>query len=145
MVVHDVRQMVGRQVVCRFIQHFVVQYITIDDHFAANQIMHVYILVRLYFESNHIFLAAVHQSLYLLCRHRQRVTHLHTCTGIVLEIRNLSAFGFQLFRRVKSNIRMTAVQQLFHILMINLSTLTLPVWTVLADSFYLYLSSVWNR
>ena len=91
MVIDDIRQVIRRQVVCGFIEHFVVKDITIDHYLAADEVMYMHVLIRLYFESHDVFLSFVQQRFYLLCTHRQRVAHLHTRAGIVLEVRNLRA------------------------------------------------------
>ena len=99
--------------------------------------MHVHVLVRLYFESNDIFLAFVQQGFYLVCTHGQRVTHHLTRAGVVLKIRNLRTLRLQLLRGVKSDIRMTGIQQLLHVLMVDLAPLGLTVRTMLSYGFNL--------
>ena len=99
--------------------------------------MHMYVLVGLHFEANHIFLAFIDQRFHLFGRHGQRVSHLHTRTGVILKIRYRCALGLQLFGGIKRNIRMAAVQQLLYILMVYLATLRLTIRSVLANGFYL--------
>ena len=138
MVIDDVGEVVGRQVVCRFVEHFIIEDIGVDDHFPANQIVHMHILIGFYFEPYHVFLALIEQSLYFLCRHGEGVTHAHARAGIVLEIRNLRALGLEFFGRIKGNIGMSGIQELFDILMVDLATLRLTVGTVRADSLDLF-------
>ena len=137
MVIYDVCQVIGGQVVCRLIEHLIIQDITVDHHFAADKVMHVHVLVRLYFESNDIFLAFVQQGFYLVCTHGQRVTHHLTRAGVVLEVRYLRALGLQLLRGVESDIRMSGIQQLLHIPVVDLAPLGLTVRTVLSYGFNL--------
>ena len=68
-VIHDVGQVVGGQVVCRLVEHFVVQDIGVDNHFAANQVVDMNVFVRFYLESHHVFLAAFNEPCYFLGRH----------------------------------------------------------------------------
>ena len=133
-IINDVGEVVSRQIVCGLIQHFIIEDIAIDDHFATNEVVNMYILVRLYFETNHVFLAFVNKRFYFLCRHGEGVTHLHTRTCVILKIRYLCTLGFEFFGRVKRYIRMTGIEQLLYVLMIDLATLTLSIRTVLADS-----------
>ena len=48
MVVHDIGEVVGRQVVCGFVEHLVVEDIGVDDHFATDKVVDMYIDVWLY-------------------------------------------------------------------------------------------------
>ena len=97
----------------------------------------MHILVRLYFETHDVFLALVNKRFHFLSRHGQRVTHLQARTCVILKIRYLSTLGLELFGRIKRDIRMTAVEQLFDVLMVYLTALALTVGTMLAHSFNL--------
>ena len=135
MVVHDVRQVVGRQFVGGLVQHLVVQDVRVDCHIAANQVMHHYILVGLYQKPHHKRLTV--QKTFFRLRAGQRVVHHISRRGIVLEVRYLLTLGFQLLRRVKRQVSLVLVQQLLHILPIDIPALALSVRTVLAYAFYL--------
>ena len=71
MIIDDVGKVIGRQVICGFVQHFVIKDVGVDDYFATNQIVYMHILVGLHLEANYIFLALVHKRLHFFCAHRQ--------------------------------------------------------------------------
>ena len=56
-VIYDVRQVIGGELVCAFVEHFVVENRGIDNHITANQVVYVYIFARLDFETYHILVA----------------------------------------------------------------------------------------
>ena len=139
-VIYDVRQVVRRKVVGGLVQHLVVQDVRVDHNLAANQIVHMHLFVRLYQKTHYILITAFHAFVHLGLRQGQRVYHLTAGTRIVLEVWHLLTLGFQLCRRVKRYISMVAVQQLLHILVIDISAFALSVRTMLAHGFYLFLS-----
>ena len=104
MVVDDVRKVVCRQVVRALVEHFVVKYVRVDDHFATDEVVHMHVLVGLHLEAHHVFLALRDPRLYFLCGQRQRVAHLHAGTRIVLEIRYFRTFLLQLFWGIESDV-----------------------------------------
>ena len=132
MVVHDVGQMVGRQLVGRLIEHLIIQHGGVNHYLTTNQIVYMHLLVRLDTEANHILLALGNQRLYLLAWHYQRVAHLQACGGIILEVGHLGTLGFQLLGRIECDIGPAVVKQLLHVLLIDVATLRLTVRTVVA-------------
>ena len=54
MVVYDVGQMVGRQFVGTLVKHLIVENGRVDDHIAANHVVHMYVLARLYLEADNV-------------------------------------------------------------------------------------------
>ena len=69
MVINDVRQMVGRQIVRGLVKHLVIEDIGVDDNLSADEIMHMHILIRLHLEADNVFLSLVNERLYLVSRH----------------------------------------------------------------------------
>ena len=90
----------------------------------------MHVLVGLHLEANHVLLAGFDAAVHLFCTHRERVAHLHTGGGVVLEVGDFLTFGFQLFGGVEGDVGLAALQKLVHVLMINLAALALAIGTV---------------
>ena len=132
MVVHDVCQVIGRQIVGRLIEHFVVENIGVDFHLATDKVLYIDIHVRLHFESNDILLASCDACIHFLLAESERVAHLLTSAGIVLEVGNLSTLSLQLLRSIKCDIGIARSEKLVHILVVDLAALALAIWAVIA-------------
>ena len=139
MVVHDVGQMIGRQIVCRLIQHLVIDNTGVNGHIATDDVIHVHILAGRHLKTHDILSPGGQQSIHLLLAHGQGVTHGHTRGGIVLEILDFSTFGIELLRSVESQIGVPLVQQLLHIATVNVATLRLTVGTLVATETYAFI------
>ena len=138
MVVHDVGQVIGREFVGRLVKDLVIQNGGINDHIATDQVGHMHVFVRLNLETHYILRPRAEQSIHLLLGQRQRIAHLHTRGGIILEVGNLLALGLQLLRRIKGQVSLVRIQQFLHILLINIAAFGLTIGTVIsaeADSF----------
>ena len=137
-VVDNVGKMIGRQLVRTLVKHLVVQDVTFDADIAPNHVVDMDFLSRIDLEADNKLLSVVNQTVHFFLRHRQRVAHLHTCVGVILEVLYLLASGFQLFRCVESNVSLAGIQQLTDVFLVNLTTLTLTVRAVFpteADTF----------
>ena len=110
MVVHDIGQMVGGQVVGTFIQHLVIEDGRVDHHSSANQVVHFYVHIRLHEETNHILRPLGNETLHFFGRQCQRVAHLPTSSGIVLEVGHLGSPSFQFLRRIEGDICPSRIQ-----------------------------------
>ena len=135
-IVDDIGQVVGGQVVGRFVEHLVVENRRVDGHFAANEVVDHYIFARFDFEPHHILGAVGNQSVNLLLAHRERVAHLHAGRGVVLEVGDFLAFGFQFGRSIEGDIGFAGFEQLVYIFAVDLFPLRLPVGTVVAAVAY---------
>ena len=136
MVVHDVGKMICWQLVCALIEHLVVQDITHHLHVSSYHIVDMNLLSWFNLETNCILLTICDELIYLLLGKGERVAHLHTGMGIVLEILNLSTLSFQLLGSIESDISLTRIEQLLHIFLIDVATLTLAVRTMLSTKAY---------
>ena len=87
---------------------------------------------RLNHEANHILLAVVDATLYFLLRESERVGHLHTCLGVVLEILNLGTLCLKLLGRIESDVSLAVGKKLVDIFLIYGATLALTIRAVVA-------------
>lgn len=131
-VVHDIGKMIGGQLVGTLIQHLIVYDITLHTHFTTDQVMDEDLLTGLHLETDHILLTVSNHPVDLLLRKGQRVTHLLTGMAVVLEVLHLSALCLQLLRGVEGDICLPGIQQLLHILLVDVTALTLTIGTFVA-------------
>ena len=131
-VVHDIGQMICRQFIGTLEEHLVVYHITHDAHVAAYYVIHMHGLSWFHLEAHHILLTVGDELLHFACRHSKRVAHHHARAGIILEIGYLGTLGLEFGRGVKSIICLAVIEQLLYIFLIDVPTLTLPVWPVLS-------------
>jgi hypothetical protein len=47
MVIHNIGEVIGWQIVSRFIQHLIIEDIRVDDYFSTDKVMHMYIHMRI--------------------------------------------------------------------------------------------------
>jgi hypothetical protein len=135
-VVHNVGKVVSRQVISRLVENLVVKDIRVDNHFATDEIMDVYVDIWFYLETNYILLASSNTSIYLLLAEGEGVDHLLAGAGIVLEVSYFCTFGFELLWGVKGNICVARSEELVHILVVDLAALTLTVWAMVAFAIW---------
>ena len=131
-VVDNVGQVIGGQVVGLLIEHLVVENRRVDGHIATQQVVHHDIAAWLHLEAHHIVLAAVDKRFHLLGGQAQGVAHGHARRGIILEVLDLLAFLLKFLRGVEGDVGLAAVEQLLHIGVIDVAALALPVGAVVA-------------
>ena len=136
MVIHDIRQVISREFVCRFVKHLVVQDRRVDDDLATYDIMHMDILVGFNLHTHHILMPRLDQGLCLFCRKRKGIAHLRTGRSVILEIGNLLALCIQLLRSIKSDVSMTRFQQLVNIFLIYFPAFALAIRTIIPAKTY---------
>ena len=140
MVVNDIGQMVGWEVVSRLIEHLVVEDIGVDDNLTSDEVVNVHVFIGLNLKANDIFVASCDACIHLFFAECEGVNHLRAGAGIVLEIADFITLGFEFFGGVKSNVSMSAIEELIYILMVDFSALRLtirPVRTCLhGQSFF---------
>ena len=132
MIIDDVGQVVGGQLVGTLIEHLVVKDVGLHAHLTTDEVVDQYLASRLNLETDNILLTIGNQLVNLLLGQGQRVTHLPTGMGVVLEILDLSTLGLQFLGRVESDVGLIGIQQLLHIFLINVATLTLAIRTFVA-------------
>ena len=131
-VVDNVCQVVGRQLVGTLEEHLVVDDVGLHTHLAANEVVDKYLAARLNTETHDILVTGSHQRVDFLLGQRQRVAHLTTGVGVVLEVLYLCTFLFQLLGRIKSDVGLAGVEQLLHILLIDVAALALAIRSFVA-------------
>ena len=129
-VIHNIGQVVCRQLVSTLIQHFVVADITLHTHLTADEVVDKNLLSCLHLKTDNVLIARSNQLLDFLFGEGQRVAHLTACVAVILEVLNLGTLGLQLLRRIESDIRLTGIQQLLYIFFIDVATLALTVGTL---------------
>ena len=131
MIVHDIGQVVSRKLVGTLVEHLVVEDIAHHLHIATNHIVDVDFLSRFYLETYGILLAVCDELVHLFLRKGERITHLHTGVGIILEILDFSTLGLQFLWSIKSDVSLAIVEKLLYIFLIDVTTLALTVRTML--------------
>ena len=131
-VVDDVRQMVGRQLVGTLVEHLVVADVALDTHLTTDEVVDENFLTSLHLEADDILMAGSNQRVDLFLRKGQRVAHLLARVAVVLEVLYLSTLLFQLLRGIEGNVGLVVVQQLLDIFLIDVATLALAIGTLVA-------------
>ena len=110
MVIHDVGQVVCGQFICTLVEHLIVEHRRVDHYLATDDVVNVYLYTGLDEEAHYILVTRGEQRIYLLLGERERVAHLHTGGGVVLEISNLSTFGLQLLGSIKRHVGLAILE-----------------------------------
>ena len=137
-VVDDVGEVVGGQLIAALVEHLVVEDVAFHRYVAADEVVDGNLLSRLYHEADGVLFAVGNHLLHLLGGDGQGVAHLHTCVGVVLEVLHLVALLLQLFRRVEGIVGLSGVEQLPDVFLVYITALALPVGTTVsteADTF----------
>ena len=132
MVVNNVCQMISGQLVSTLVKHLVIDDVALHAHLATNHVVDKHLAARLHLETHHILLPVVNQTLHFLGRHGQRVAHAQACLGIVLEVLYLCTFLLQFLGSVEGDICATGIEQLLHILLVDVTALALAIRAILA-------------
>ena len=135
-VVDDVGQVVGGQLVGTLEQHLVVDDVGLHAHLATDQVIDQHLVAGLHLEAHHILPTVGYQLVDLLFRQRQRVAHLAAGMRVVLEVLYLAALLLQLLRRVEGYVGLAGIEQLLHIFLIDVAALTLAVGPFVAAERY---------
>ena len=67
-IVNNICQMIGRQLVSTFVKHLVITDITLDTYLTTNQVIHQYLLSGLHHETNHVLMTRGNQLLHFFFR-----------------------------------------------------------------------------
>ena len=86
MVIHNICQVIGRQLVGTLVEHLIVADITLHANLTANQVVDQDFLSTLNLETNNILIAGSNQRIDLFLWKGQRVTHLAASMAVVLEM-----------------------------------------------------------
>ena len=139
MVIYDVRQVIGGELVCAFVEHFVVENRGIDDHITANQVVYMYIFTRLDFETYYILVATCNALFHLFGRKGERIAHVATCRSIILEVGCGFASSIEVFGRVESDVCLALSKELIYVFLVDFSTFTLTVGTFVATEAHAFI------
>ncbi len=131
-VIYNVCEMICGELICTLIEHFIIEDVAIDHHFATDEVVDFHIAVGLNLEANHILMALVDEALSLLSRHGEGVAHGAACGGVILEIGDALAGLLELFGSVESYVGFSGIKKLFHIFFINVATFALLVGAIFA-------------
>ena len=86
MVIHDIRQMIGGQLIGTLIEHLVVKNVTLHAHLTTDEVVDQHLLSCLDLKANHILLAIGNQLIHLFLGKGQRIAHLTAGVAVVLEV-----------------------------------------------------------
>ena len=131
-VVNDVGEVVGGQLVGTLVEHFVVEYVALYHHIAAYHVVHVHFRARLNHEAHDVLLSVCDASLGLFLAQGERVGHLKACVRVILEVLYLGAFCLQFFGSIECYVGFSLFEELLYILLVDVATLALTVGTVLS-------------
>ena len=131
-VVDDVGQMVGRQLVGALPQHLIVEDRAVDADVAANYVVDVHILARLDEEADDVGVPLGDEAVGIFLAECQRVAHLVARRGVVLEVLHLLALGGQFLGRIEGDVGASGVEELADIFLIDFLALALAVRAVVA-------------
>ena len=126
-IVDHIGQMVGGQVVAALVEHLVVENGRVDDHLAADDVVHMYVLAALYLKPHDILCALVDEAPGLLGWEGERIAHREARRGVILEVGRCLAGFLQLLRRVEGHISLPFVQQLLRVAAVDVPALRLAV------------------
>ena len=135
-VIHDVGEVVGGELVGALPQHLIIEDGTVDADVAADDVIDVYVLAGLDEESYHVGVAFGDEAVCLLLAECQGVAHLRACGSVVLELLT-TLFGSitlcrEFLRGVESDVCASGIQELLDIFLIDLLALALAIGTVVA-------------
>ena len=137
-VIHDICQVISRQLIGRLVQHLIIQHRRINNHFTTDDVVNVYFLIWFNLETNYILLTFCNQSIDFFLRKSKRVAHSHTSRSIVLEISHFLTLGIQFFRSIESNISLASLHQNIYILLVNVATFRLTIRAMITTEAYTF-------
>ncbi len=132
MVIDDVGQMVGGEVVGALVQHLVVKDAGADGDLSADEVVDLHVAARLDEETDNIGCALGDEAVDLLAGHRQGVAHRHAGRRVILEVGSLGAGLFKFLRCVECDVGFPRVKQVFDVSAIDVAALALLVRAVCA-------------
>ena len=131
-VIDDVGKVIGRQFVGTLVEDLVVEDGGIDFHLTTDEVIHDDILAWFDEEANDVGLAGSDELLGLVETQAQRITHLTTGRGIVLEVGSSLACSLKLLLVIKSIVGLAGIQEHLHIFLVDLATLRLTIGAIIA-------------
>ena len=132
MVVDDVGQVVGGQVVGALVKHLVVENGGVDGHLAAHQVVDHDVLAGLYLDADHVLVAATDALADFLFAEGQGVGHAHARGGVVLEVGGYGAGGVELLGGVEGYVGAAVVYELRGVFAVDVAAFALAVGRVRA-------------
>ncbi len=141
MVIYDIRQVISRKFIRTLVKDLIINPFTFDTHISADHITDMHVQARINLKTDRMFCTGIQKTSYFTVRQRQGITHLHTRMTIILEVLHLLAFFLQFFRRIKGIIRLPLIQQDLNIFLINLTTLTLPIRSILSTKVHAFIKA----
>ena len=127
MVVDDVRQMVGRQVVSTLVEHLVIEDGAIEGHATTDHIVDLDLYIGRDEEANDILRTACDEGINLLTWQDERIAHRGAGRSVVLEIRYRLTLLLQFLGRVEGDISLTRIEELLDILAVDITALALTI------------------
>ena len=128
MVIDDISQMVGGQVVCTLVEHLVIEDGAIEGHTSTNHIIDLDLYIRRDEEADDILCTTSDERIDLLTREYQGIAHRGTSSGIVLEVRHGLALLLQLLRGIEGDISLARIKELLDVLAVDVTALALAIW-----------------
>ena len=131
-VINDIGKVICGEVVGTLIEHLIVENRRIDGHLSTDKVVHLHIAVGLNLEAHHILLSGINQSLHLIGRQRERISHRRASVSVILEVGQLLTLRLKLFGGIKGIVSLSGIKQHLHVLAIDVATLRLLVGAIVA-------------
>ena len=127
MVVDDVRQMIGRQVVSALVEHLIIEDGAIEGHATTDHIVDLYLYVGRDEEADDILRTACDEGVDLLTWQDERIAHRGASRSVVLEVSYRLTLLLQLLRRVEGDISLACIEELLDVLAVDIAALALTI------------------
>ena len=136
MVVDDVGQMVGGEFVSALVEHLVVEDVAHDAHIATDDVVDVDFLAGLHLEAHDVLLTGLDETLGFFLAEHEGVAHGETGVGVILEVLHFFTLAVEFLGGVEGDVGLTGIEELAHVLLVDIATLALTVGTVVATEAY---------
>ena len=127
MVVDDVRQMIGRQVVSALVEHLIIEDGAIEGHATTDHIVDLDLYIRCNEEADDILRTTSDEGINLLTWQDERIAHRGAGRSVVLEIRYRLTLLLQFLGRVEGDISLARIEELLDILAVDIAALALTI------------------
>ena len=136
MVVDDISQMIGGQVVSALVEYFVVEDGAVEGHTSTYHIVDLDFDVRSDEEADDILRTLCYKCLDLFLGEDEGVAHRSSGSSIVLEVGDRLALLLQLFGCVEGDISTPSIEELLYVLAVDISTFALAVGPTVSSVAY---------
>ena len=138
MVIDNIGEMIGGQLVGTLPKHLVIKDAGVDANIATDDVVHVNVLAWLNKEADYIGVPFSDEALGLCSSQREGIAHLKACGSIVLEVLHFLTLRCQLLWSVESDVCATGIEELLYILLIDVLAFALAVGPMAATEAHTF-------